>query len=529
MRYTCQQSEFINNIECHNMIQPLDSLFHDIIRDYNSISHLIPANSKRSAWFSAVGTIFKHIFGTLDEDDANKYNHAIQTLYNTNRNLSSNLARSIFVSNSAISTFNSSIIELNKNQFLLTDAMDKMSLIIKNVSDITNAVSFQNNLNQILNVLEATLLTLSYKVEDLVSSILFVKSNTIHPSVITPKQLYEDIIINFKNIPKHKEFPVELSLNNIHLLMNLVDLVAYYLDNKLVFVVKIPLVNLISYNLYKSVPIPVPHDANMPNSYALIITPKSYVGLSEDRKTYFSIDNLELCKTIINNHFVCNSLDILSVINNPNCEIEIMTKAVEVLPEKCTTKFIYGNIDIWHKLNGNKWIFVQSNHAKLTIECKHICVDKVISGTGILLLKPDCTAFCKDIKLDARENFNLTTSLVISNFNIVNDSCCNLKRFTELSLTKLAVPEINNVNLESLKLLNDLPNQFVEDTFLYDNTIPNTVSLSFSVIAFIVIISLMIYNVKVGICYKRKLVINPKQENISMNPSPVAQPRLRIE
>ncbi|VVC90597.1 unnamed protein product, partial [Leptidea sinapis] len=52
--------------------------YEDIKREYNSISHLISSRNKRSAWFNAIGTAFRHIFGTLDEDDAIKYDQAIE-------------------------------------------------------------------------------------------------------------------------------------------------------------------------------------------------------------------------------------------------------------------------------------------------------------------------------------------------------------------------------------------------------------------------------------------------------------------
>ncbi|KAF9406764.1 hypothetical protein HW555_012972 [Spodoptera exigua] len=77
----CRQNEEIDYSLCQNMLQPLESLFKDLRRDYNSISHIVSNNPKRrSAWFSGIGVVFKHIFGTLDEDDAENYNKAIRTI-----------------------------------------------------------------------------------------------------------------------------------------------------------------------------------------------------------------------------------------------------------------------------------------------------------------------------------------------------------------------------------------------------------------------------------------------------------------
>lgn len=530
LRYLCQQSESINNNECNNMLQPLDALFNDIVRDYNSISHLLPTYSKRAAWFSAVGTVFKHIFGTLDEDDAQKYSRAIRKLQTSNKDLAASLNRNIFISKTAISNFNSSILELNKNQFLLNDAMEKVSLVVKNISEIINSINFRNNINEIIDVLQANLLTLSYKVEDIVNSILFAKSNTLHPSILTSTELFHEIISSFKNLPKYKEFPVELTLDNIYLLINLSDLITYYLDNKLIYVLRIPMVDLISYNLYKNVPIPVPHDKNIPSSFAMIVSSKSYIGLSEDRKTYFSIDNLDICKIIISKHFICKSIDVYNVATNPSCETDIMTKAVEVVPDKCKTSFIFGNIDVWHKLNGNRWIFVQSNPVRLTIQCDSNVTDNVISGTGILTLKPNCIAFCKETKLEAQENFRIITNPITSDFNIIKNTCCNIERFSRLKFN-ISSSSIKSINLDNLKLLNNLPEQIYidKDDILPPEDIFNYTGFSLSLIAIIIVLSLSLYYFKTNkSLFCKKLVINqPARENIPIS-TPNTPPQLRI-
>ncbi|XP_045489651.1 uncharacterized protein LOC123690347 [Pieris rapae] len=530
IRYLCQQSQSFNHFECHNLIQPLDSLFKDIIRDFQSISHLTTSKSKRSAWFAGIGTVFKHIFGTLDEDDAHRYNKAIAKMQQTDKDLNSNLKQSIYISKSAITNFNASMNELNKNQILLNDVLDKLSLSVKNVSEVINSVKFQTNLDEILSVLQASLLTLSFKIEDIVNSVLFSKSNTIHPSIITPKQLYVDLVSNIKDVSRLKDFPVELNLDNINILMNLAKIISYVIDNCLVFVIKIPLVNVETYNLYKVIPIPVPHNPTSPNSFALITATKSFIGISEDKKLYFNFDNIDSCNLIIGHQYICNPLNTLSVVNYPICETEIITKAIEKLPKSCTTKFIFGKVDIWHKLNNNKWFYVESNDEKLNIKCNHRTIEIVISGTGILSLTPGCTAFCKENRFEAKNVYEITVSPVVSNFNIINDSCCNLMEFSKVNIN-ISTHQLRHVNLDSLNLIHDLPIKPIDDNldvFLNDSS--DYVSFSFSVISFIIILSIaLIILVKANKCvFRNKDIENP--DNISStSEAPHPQPRLRME
>lgn len=105
-RFLCKQNEAITEFECHVLLQPLVSRLDDIIRDYGAISHLISIRDKRSAWFAGIGTIFKKVIGTMDEEDAIRYNNAIQTLDKHDKNLAHLLKDNIFMTQTALSHIN---------------------------------------------------------------------------------------------------------------------------------------------------------------------------------------------------------------------------------------------------------------------------------------------------------------------------------------------------------------------------------------------------------------------------------------
>lgn len=72
---------------------------------------------------------------------------------------------------------------------------------------------------------------------------------------MTPNQLYNDIVNNLKLIPKYRDFPVSLDISNIHTFINIADLTCYYLNNKIMFIIKLPLVDLLQFNVYKNIPL----------------------------------------------------------------------------------------------------------------------------------------------------------------------------------------------------------------------------------------------------------------------------------
>lgn len=490
-RILCEKNKAIDDFRCLNTLQPLTSLYDDILRDYDSISHMLSTRNKRSAWFAGIGTVMKKLFGTMDEDDYEKYSDAIQSLHANDKKLAHLIKRNIFISESAILNFNKTLQIILNNEVRLNEVTNNL---FKNVSLVTNELLFRNKLSEVLNVLHASLLTISFKLEDIVNSIMFANSNALHPSVATPTQLCADIEGSLRHLPKYKEFPVSLSVKNINVLLKVSELAAYNSVNSIIFVLRIPLVYHIEYDLYKIIPVPIPHNVSSSNSYALIVPTVNYVALSKDKSTYCTLNDLNSCKSLYNGNLACDISNILSVNSNPICEVEFMIKIIKSLPPQCETKFIYGNIDIWQNLGHNNWIFVQTRPTKLTLECNSQNKEITISGTGILSLEPQCVAFCRNVKLLAMLNLEVNIPHIQSDFNLIDDTCCNLSTFKKFNVNTSAVT-ISNINLDQLKNLKgqtDLISTEL-DNFINDNSNIFKNHISFPILNIIFIISFFIF------------------------------------
>ncbi|CAK1595947.1 unnamed protein product [Parnassius mnemosyne] len=529
IRFQCHESADIDYTQCENMLQPLEALYNDILRDFNAISHIIlNGMSKRSAWFSGIGTVFKHIFGTLDENDAENYNKAIHALFNNENKLAESTKKHILVSKSAISSVNKSLEELNDNQIKLNSVIELLSSTVKNASEMLNVLSFQTKLSNVLNTLLSNLLTMSFKVEDLLNSILFVITNTLHPSVLSPTQMYNDIISNLRIMPKYKDFPISLELSNIHTLIDISDLVCYYLDNKLIFIIKLPLVSLLKYNMYKNLPLPTPHAQDRTNSFAMIIPSEKFVALSKDKTSYVYLQELNNYKNIPTNTYLCDVVDVATISNNIPCEIEIMTKALISIPDNCPFRLISGDLDIWHKLYNNKWIFVQTKPTKLSVECSNNLTEYTLSGTGLLTIPPDCVAFHKNLKLEIKLYPSISVPGIYSDFNIINDSCCKLSNLNKFSFNLTSSINVKTMNLENLKSYNTDSDQIVKRLDTLES--PNLYNVSFSIISLISVI-LCISIITYIICKRGKSFrdhFNFNKENTE-NHHHTDQPQLRIE
>lgn len=505
-------------------------MFHD----FDSISHIIANDRvKRSAWFSGVGTVLKYIFGTLDEDDAINYNNAIKTLYDNDKKLADSIKKTILVSQSAISNINQSLYDLNSNQIKLSNALDILLNKVNNISKIVILDNFKLKLVNIINCLQSHMLTLSFKIEDILNSILFVQNNVLHPAILSAKQLYEDIYQNHKAIPKDKDLPVRLDLSNIHAIMNTARLVCYYSDDKLIFIVKIPLVDVLDYKLYETVPLPVPHkNVNNNNSYVYIVPTESYLAVSSDKSYFTYLKEISQCKTIPPDTYMCEISNIYSVPGNPSCDIEIMMKTLSEIPNTCFYKYLYGEIDIWHKLNDNNWVFVESGRDKLTIECyDKIIFESVISGTGILNVPVNCIAYFKSFKFVKQSDPKINIPIISSDFDIVNDNCCNLEHFNDLK-TNLPMSKISNINLQELKGFKTVTEEIKDNLNIVDPQSSFSNHISFPIISVMSIVLIvcvvLVYFYKK--CKNKKLNVKAQDsETDEIEMSQASQPpRVRV-
>lgn len=509
LRYLCKQSNAFNELECHNLLQPLSVRYYDLIRDFESISHLIEFKSKRSAWFGIVGTVFKHLFGTMNEDDAIKYSSAIQSVENDQIKISELMKDNILVTKSIISSYKNIINDIGNNEMRLNSAVENLSNNLNNLTLLTNKIEIKSNFNEMFNMLESSLLTLSFKLEDIVNGIMFSKSNILHPSIITPKQLFSELVDNYRFLPNFRQFPVSLSLENIYILLNISELATFYSNNKIVFVLKVPLVTSNEFSLYNCIPFPMLNKFEN-RTYTTIIPSTKYIGITRDRSLYCRLDTLNSCKKVYDMFYVCEFINVYSTSANAICESEIISKSLNSVPKQCEINFFHGDIDIWQRLNNNKWIYVVSEKSKLSVTCQKSGDSEInILGTGILHLPINCIAYYKDLKLIPKSTKVIEIQTVNSTFDLLNDKCCD---FTKLNNIKTSFPnlKLHNINLDSIPLeYNKVSNKIIKDLdkiiekphiVLYSQYYSGT-TVCVSIIV-IIIISFLVYKHCKGRCQR---------------------------
>lgn len=451
LRFICNQMQIKmqSNLECYNLLEPLTVRYNDIVSEYSATAHLTEKRFKRGAWISGIGSLSKTIFGTLDENDGIRYNEAIQNMQNNEKRLATLMKENILITSTTLSKFNETIYKIKINEANLNQAIDNFSAQLKNISAISHELSIKSDINSIGNSLEASLLALSFRLEDLTNAIMFCSQNILHPAVLSPEQLYQEIVNNFRHIPANLRLPTHLTLSNMYSLMNSSSLICYSSSNKVNFILRLPLVSPTEYNLYHVIALPTPHNSIKPNSFSYIIPSNKYIAMTMDKTEYCNLDSPKECIVINSHEYICDITTVFPTSANPSCESELLSNIVNTLPVQCKTDFIHGQLDLWKSLKNNAWIFVQSKTNKIYVECRdQKIIDLNIIGTGILRIPENCIAFCKGTKLIPKSTpVKINVSVSHSDFNIINDSCCNLDKFTNVMSNEPPL-KLQNVDLD---------------------------------------------------------------------------------
>ncbi|KOB63593.1 Uncharacterized protein OBRU01_22231 [Operophtera brumata] len=364
----------------------------------------------------------------------------------------------ILVTTSIITSYNKTLNKIKINEVNLNEAIDKLSHKLQNISELTNGLHVLSNINEILDSLETSILTLSFQLEDVTNAILFSSQNILHPAVITPQQLYRELADNYRHLPNYLELPIILDINTIHHILSVSKLICYYVDYKIIFVLQVPLVGIREYMLFHNIALPTPYNVKEPNKFSLIIPSSKYIAMTKDKSHYCNLDDLSNCKTVKPGNFICDITSVYVADSKPTCESELLTKVISEIPKQCETKFIFGELDIWKPLINNKWIFIQSKPNKISIDCANSKIyETTILATGILNIPNNCIGYCKSTTLFPRNNVLNITSPVnnIPDFNLINDSCCNIIKFNNL-IDDVSPIKLQNVDLDEFNSRNKI-------------------------------------------------------------------------
>ena len=181
-------------------------------------------------------------------------------------------------------------------------------------------------------------------------------------------------------------FPLPLSAACQHLVLRIIDFDVFLKGNFLVYIIRLPLTNSITYNLYHILPLPI--QVKNTESKVIFLMPEREYLLMDTAKQCFArlrADELANCKSINSRHRVCRQSQPLQLTHlDEECEAQ-MLQAVRTIPSACSQRITELNQTVWTQLDNNEWLFVAPKPEVLTVLCsRHEPSDVTLIGTGKL-------------------------------------------------------------------------------------------------------------------------------------------------
>lgn len=385
LNITCSK---LKHAECFQLKDLYDNAFHEIVGNNELIQQYIPgyvASRAKRGLFNFVGRAQKVIFGTLSDADEERYNSVIENLQKNQNNLILLAKQRTSIINGSFNAISSMFSKYGRQIQSLTNNLNNWSNIVQNEFKVSAFYS------QLVNMLSFLLMHYNLIQRELLSIITLAEHGILHPLVIDERILqnaYKDIS-NF--LPMHERLPVDI--HNVKDVLAISEVKVYFLGTKLKFILTVPLVEPIVYDVIK--PLPVPTFVKL-NIFKQLRVHDEYYVVNNMTRQFFPTSNqfINSCKKLPDGlTFICTKIG--------NHKLRILDCVMSLYfnssyPSTCGVDLISLTSPLLIQLNAkNSWLYVirPNETFQLGFHCleSNIFVQHSFQGTGILTLTSMCS------------------------------------------------------------------------------------------------------------------------------------------
>lgn len=297
--------------------------------------------------------------------------------------------------------------ELKSNQALMADKLEKQTTVIEKMYDCNNQTLREINAltcaakddrqmqgaalkySNMLNSFAATQ-------NSIIDAVLTVHNGNLHPSLIPPRKMRQQIAFIANQLGP--EFELPKTLKNVYQMANVK---ARFVKDKLIFRVAIPVLKTTRYQMWRIIPMP-----RAVNQIYMEIRPTTeYLLVNDKNDTFYDLTKLDFnaCSDI-DDELVCR-------IRHPSytfgdsvdqCELGLIRNATSnhtnCQMEPVTLK------DKWTQLNDiHSWIFVLDGEKSFNVSCDDFIKTITLSGMGLLNLNGNCSFEGDNMQISTNE------------------------------------------------------------------------------------------------------------------------------
>lgn len=413
---------------CNTSLNIAKQLLPSIRARYESIQSLPLRSRSKRGLFNGFGTIFKTLFGTLDQNDADYYNNVINKANSDEKQFTTLLKDQAQVVKTTIQNFNSSISNIEENNRIFEINMNK----IYNLTLDNSKTQFNQELKQVvdehISFLTLIISEINNELISIIDATFLTRNNQIHPMVITPEQFLIELSKSLAHLPASASYALPIDREHAQELLTLTHISCHPSEDRIIFTLEIPLINQQRFNLFKLIPLPSQIEGN---EHIFILPSANYLALSEHRTQYTTLSDLNACTTLSTKTLVCSTIPpIYSTYSKPTCETELVLHPTPI-PKSCDIRTIQNIAETWEPLAKlNSWLFVLPKETSVTISCRESQPnDYSMNKIGIITLNQDCRLYSTTTILRSKHanSYQQNYYSYLPAFNISEDECYKIK------------------------------------------------------------------------------------------------------
>lgn len=401
----------------------------------------------------------KWLFGIPDADDATFYQKSIESLINDQKQTHVLMQSQIRVISDTIKNINQTMITLDTVESKLNANVVLFNKYMKDSSKIVNTHTIQIELVHHLLLIKQINELLEQQIDQYLNSMTLARHGIVDYNIIPPQTLLDELQSSSKY-----ELPLEPIWSNLEYFYKMIKPKSLLTDNKLVIIIRIPIVHPETFDIQKIFPLPTQYATN-PQVLSFIKNDFDFLIISRTRTRYLLLKSLQNCEEYKVGEFLCTDTTIMQDGLQNTCETALFDLTTQVIPKICQVVTLYANTEIWQSVSSYQWLFILTEPTMCSIVCKESSESILLDKTGILSLNETCKAHSNRYTLQPQvELFNKTFSTTFPAIDITTDDCCIRHNVNQsfLSSTSLQPIKITNIDLSELKYAQHRLTQFDE-------------------------------------------------------------------